>query len=233
MDIEKLLALFPKANFGEKQAGAISFRQGDAFLNIPAAELSEKERKILEIFLGKTDDFEVECGVWQDYLTKKSNVKPIKRGKIRFIQYEIHSLNQAEFDMEMFKKAFSALFPKEPEAVFFLSKNSGVAVEKINAASFDKEEFKGKNLDAIFGGIDLDLRGAKITSDVVINASAVFGGIDIIVPENVKVKIKSNAIFGGVSARICPLFRAVMNVGWKVEYLPYFHLFIQRNILLF
>ena len=84
MDIEKLLALFPQANLGEKQAGAISFRQGDAFLNIPAAELSEKERKILEIFLGKTVDFEVECGVWQDYLTKKSNVKPIKRGKIRF-----------------------------------------------------------------------------------------------------------------------------------------------------
>ena len=50
MDIEKLLALFPQANLGEKQAGAISFRQGDAFLNIPAAELSEKERKILEIF---------------------------------------------------------------------------------------------------------------------------------------------------------------------------------------
>lgn len=130
MDIEKLLALFPQANLGEKQAGAISFRQGDAFLNIPAAELSEKERKMLEIFLGKTADFEVECGVWQDYLTKKSNVKPIKRGKIRFIQYEIRSLNQAEFDMELFKKAFSALFPKEPEAVFFLSKNSGVAIEK-------------------------------------------------------------------------------------------------------
>ncbi|MBR5939078.1 hypothetical protein IKZ77_00815 [Candidatus Saccharibacteria bacterium] len=81
-----------------------------------------------------------------------------------------------------------------------LNKDDAIAAvfsgQKLN---FDKEEFKGKNLDAIFGGIDLDLRGAKIVSDVVINASAVFGGIDIIVPENVKVKIKSNAIFGGVS----------------------------------
>lgn len=152
MDIEKLLALFPQANLGEKQAGAISFRQGDAFLNIPAAELSEKERRILEIFLGKTADFEVERGAWQDYLTKKSDVKPIKRGKIRFIQYEIRSLNQDEFDMELFKKAFSALFPKEPESVFFLSNNSGVAIEKINAASFDKEEFKG-----IIQALDADL----------------------------------------------------------------------------
>lgn len=73
------------------------------------------------------------------------------------------------------------------------------AVFSAQKLNFDKEEFKGKNLDAIFGGIDLDLRGAKIVSDIVINASAVFGGIDIIVPENVKVKIKSNAIFGGVS----------------------------------
>ena len=81
-----------------------------------------------------------------------------------------------------------------------LNKDDAIAAvfsgQKLN---FDKEEFKGKNLDAVFGGIDLDLRGAKITSDVVINASAIFGGIDIIVPENVKIKIKSNAIFGGVS----------------------------------
>ena len=152
MDIEKLLALFPQANLGEKQIGAISFRQGDAFLNIPAAELSEKERRILEIFLGKTADFEVERGAWQDYLTKKSDVKPVSRGKIRFIQYEIHSLNQDEFDMELFKKAFSALFPKEPESVFLLSENSGTAVEKINAASFDKDDFKG-----IIQALDADL----------------------------------------------------------------------------
>ncbi|MBR2998444.1 hypothetical protein IKF34_01550 [Candidatus Saccharibacteria bacterium] len=81
-----------------------------------------------------------------------------------------------------------------------LNKDDAIAAvfsgQKLN---FDKEEFKGKNLDAIFGGIDLDLRSAKIVSDVVINASAIFGGIDIMVPENVKIKIKSNAIFGGVS----------------------------------
>ena len=122
MDIEKLLALFPQANLGEKQAGAISFRQGDAFLNIPAAELSEKERKILEIFLGKTADFEVECGVWQDYLTKKSNVKPIKRGKIRFIQYEIRSLNQAEFDMETVQKGFFRTVSKRTGSCFLFVK---------------------------------------------------------------------------------------------------------------
>ena len=33
---------------------------------------------------------------------------------------------------------------------------------------------------------------------VVINASSIFGGIDILAPSNVKVKTKSTSIFGGV-----------------------------------
>ena len=63
---------------------------------------------------------------------------------------------------------------------------------------FDNEEFKGANLTAVFGGITLDLREAKIKEDVVINTSSIFGGIDIYVPNNVKVKVKSTSIFGGV-----------------------------------
>ena len=64
---------------------------------------------------------------------------------------------------------------------------------------FDNEEFTGADLTAIFGGVKCDLRNAIITKDVVINSSAIFGGIDIFVPANVKVKIKSTPIFGGVS----------------------------------
>lgn len=65
--------------------------------------------------------------------------------------------------------------------------------------NFDNEEFKGANLTAVFGGVKCDLRKAIINSDVVINSSATFGGIDIYVPSNVKIKIKSTPIFGGVS----------------------------------
>ena len=43
------------------------------------------------------------------------------------------------------------------------------------------------------------MREVKIKEDVVINASSVFGGIDIIVPDDVNIKIKSNSIFGGVN----------------------------------
>jgi predicted membrane protein len=67
--------------------------------------------------------------------------------------------------------------------------------------NFDRQEFKGADLTAVFGGVKCDLRNAIITSDQVINASSTFGGIDIFVPANVQVKIKSTPIFGGVNDR--------------------------------
>ena len=38
-----------------------------------------------------------------------------------------------------------------------------------------------------------------IEPDCAIKANAIFGGIDIFVPENVKVRVKSTSIFGGTS----------------------------------
>lgn len=60
------------------------------------------------------------------------------------------------------------------------------------------EKFLGTTLNAIFGGVELDLRNAIIDEDIVINATAIFGGIDIFVPSNVKVKVSNVPIFGGV-----------------------------------
>ena len=68
-------------------------------------------------------------------------------------------------------------------------------------ADFDGEEFKGTELTAVFGGIKCDLTKAKIKNDVVINCSSIFGGIEIYVPDNVKIKVKSTAIFGGVDEK--------------------------------
>ena len=64
--------------------------------------------------------------------------------------------------------------------------------------NFNEEKFTGADLTAVFGGVKYDLRDAIIESDVVINASSTFGGIEIYVPANVKVKTKSTSIFGGV-----------------------------------
>ena len=64
---------------------------------------------------------------------------------------------------------------------------------------FANQEFKGAKLNAIFGGIDLDLTKSEIQQDIVIEVCSVFGGVDIKVPKDVVVKIQSNSIFGGVS----------------------------------
>jgi len=61
------------------------------------------------------------------------------------------------------------------------------------------EKFTGTDLTAIFGGIKFDMTSAKLEKESIINVSSIFGGIEIYVPENVNVKIKSSSIFGGVN----------------------------------
>lgn len=68
--------------------------------------------------------------------------------------------------------------------------------------NFSGKTFKGASLNSVFGGIELTLKGAEITEDTLINATSVFGGIDIIVPENVNVQVKSTAIFGGTANKV-------------------------------
>ncbi len=68
--------------------------------------------------------------------------------------------------------------------------------------NFDGEKFDGADLSTVFGGLKCDLRNAIIDSDVVINATVVFGGVEIYVPSHVKVKIKSVPIFGGVDNKV-------------------------------
>ena len=63
----------------------------------------------------------------------------------------------------------------------------------------NKEEFTGASLTAVFGGVELDLRKATVKKDACIKAFCVFGGIDIKVPEDVDVKVKSGFVFGGIS----------------------------------
>ncbi len=76
---------------------------------------------------------------------------------------------------------------------------NGYAAFSGKTLSFDGEVFNGAELTAVFGGVKCDLTRAIIEKDTVINASATFGGIDIILPDNVNVKVNSNSLFGGVS----------------------------------
>lgn len=60
------------------------------------------------------------------------------------------------------------------------------------------DRFTGANLNAIFGGMALDLRDAIIDGNVEISATAVFGGIDIYVPSGIQVRVNNIPVFGSV-----------------------------------
>ncbi|MBR2725967.1 hypothetical protein IKE87_01735 [Candidatus Saccharibacteria bacterium] len=77
--------------------------------------------------------------------------------------------------------------------------DSQVAVFSGADRVYRDEVFNGANLSAVFGGVNLDLRGAKFKKDTVIKVFAAFGGIDIKVPEDARVELKSGFIFGGIS----------------------------------
>src|SRR5712692_3126830 len=62
----------------------------------------------------------------------------------------------------------------------------------------DAKDFKGGEACAMFGGIQLDLRSAAMSGEQsVIDVNAVFGGIEIRVPETWSVEMKGMGIFGG------------------------------------
>ena len=69
-------------------------------------------------------------------------------------------------------------------------------------SDFSGQQFHGANLDAVFGSVELDISKAIIQADQVINANAIFGGIEIRVPTGVNIKVKSTPIFGGVSNKV-------------------------------
>ncbi|SHO54072.1 LiaF domain-containing protein [Anaerocolumna xylanovorans] len=64
------------------------------------------------------------------------------------------------------------------------------------------EEFTGGEITAILGGIELDLRNAVITRDIVIDVICIMGSIDIFLPSGVQVSVSCVPIMGGVESRI-------------------------------
>jgi predicted membrane protein len=61
------------------------------------------------------------------------------------------------------------------------------------------QQLQGAWLTALFGGITLDLRDAHLAPEgASINATAAFGGIDILVPKGWRISVRSTPIFGGL-----------------------------------
>lgn len=59
--------------------------------------------------------------------------------------------------------------------------------------------YKGSAVNAIFGSYVLDLTNAVVEEDIVIRASAIFGGVTIYLPEGVVIQTSTTPIFGGLT----------------------------------
>jgi predicted membrane protein len=67
------------------------------------------------------------------------------------------------------------------------------------------DNFQGGEVFAIFGGFHIDLRGAQIPSGrAVVEINAIFGGVELTVPENWRVGVRGTGIFGAFEDKTIP-----------------------------
>lgn len=67
------------------------------------------------------------------------------------------------------------------------------------------KNFKGGEVNTVFGGYQLDLREAKVTKKgAMLNVNCAFGGVEILVPKDCRVKTNGTGIIGGWVPNIPP-----------------------------
>ena len=64
----------------------------------------------------------------------------------------------------------------------------------------NSENFKGGQLSFVFGGGEIDLRGAKLADGInILKVECVFGGVKIFIPDDWDVNLETSGVFGGFS----------------------------------
>jgi hypothetical protein len=85
-------------------------------------------------------------------------------------------------------------------------------IDNVNIFSGTKKvilskNFRGGDIVNIFGGSEIDLTQADMTSPAILEVTAIFGGATLIVPSNWAIKSEAVTIFGGIGdkRKITPL----------------------------
>jgi predicted membrane protein len=66
------------------------------------------------------------------------------------------------------------------------------------------DNLDGTTFFALFGGIKCDFSLALIESDIVIDTTAIFGGVELLFPPGINVEVRSTPLFGGVENKKQP-----------------------------
>lgn len=77
--------------------------------------------------------------------------------------------------------------------------NQATSVLTSKVIDFNEQLFEGITLNSVLGAITLDLRKAEIKDHSYIDVAVVLGGVDIVVPTDVEVRVEQVPILGGVS----------------------------------
>jgi predicted membrane protein len=101
------------------------------------------------------------------------------------------------FMLVIFKPRFKLFQEKAPE-IKEKDLDAFIIFSGINRR-FTTPEFRGGKATALFGGIDLDFTQAGLADNkATIELTAIFGGIEVLVPNDWEVVVDSSSIFGGV-----------------------------------
>ncbi len=69
----------------------------------------------------------------------------------------------------------------------------------------ETEDFQSAYVSAVFGGVKLDLRRARIQQGrAIVDVNAIFGGVEMLVPENWTVVVEATSVFGGIEDKTRP-----------------------------
>ena len=80
-----------------------------------------------------------------------------------------------------------------------------------------KGDYTGGSLTAIFGGVELDLRQAKIKDGAVIDVFALCGGISVSLPDDVIIQNEVRGILGGSEDKTAPKSSAKKTIYLRGE----------------
>ncbi|NLO46047.1 MAG: cell wall-active antibiotics response protein [Clostridiales bacterium] len=58
------------------------------------------------------------------------------------------------------------------------------------------KDFKGGSIVSVLGGVAVDLSEVAISGDVIVNATSVFGNVDIFVPNNIRIDVNGTEVLG-------------------------------------
>ena len=103
----------------------------------------------------------------------------------------------------------------DPSALRTSAPGSRTTLSLFHSAYLSSErDLNGHTAVAVFGGTQIDLAAAQLpVGETRINVVSIFGGTDILVPDDVAVRITGISIFGGVNVRGRDLSSGIFTVN--------------------